>query len=66
MIRHIRGADMLGVLLEALPVDEERQLEWKVWLAFWGRAAADERLRSEQERRYAQWRGLLDRLVRRD
>jgi TetR/AcrR family transcriptional repressor of bet genes len=65
MIRHIRGADMLGVLLEALPVDEERQLEWKVWLAFWGRAAADERLRSEQERRYAEWRGLLDRLVRR-
>jgi TetR/AcrR family transcriptional repressor of bet genes len=56
---------MLEVILEALPVDEERQLEWKVWLAFWGRAAADERLRYEQEQRYVGWRGLLDKLVRR-
>jgi AcrR family transcriptional regulator len=69
MIRHIGRADaatvMLEVILEALPVDEDRQLEWKVWLAFWGRAAADERLRYEQEQRYVQWRGLLDKLVQR-
>lgn len=69
MRRHTGGADvasvLLEVLLEALPVDEDRQLEWKVWLAFWGRAAADERLRHEQEQRYAEWRGLLDKLVRR-
>jgi TetR/AcrR family transcriptional regulator, transcriptional repressor of bet genes len=69
MIRHIGGADvtaaLLEVLLEALPVDEDRQLEWRVWLAFWGRAAADERLRHEQEQRYAEWRGLLGKLVRR-
>jgi TetR/AcrR family transcriptional regulator, transcriptional repressor of bet genes len=43
----------------------ERQLEWKVWLAFWGRAATDQRLRHEQQRRYAEWRGLLGKLVRR-
>jgi AcrR family transcriptional regulator len=69
MIRHIGGADvatvLLEVLLEALPVDQDRQLEWKVWLAFWDRAAADERLRHEQEQRYAEWRSLLDKLVRR-
>ena len=69
MIRHIGRADaatvMLEVILEALPVDEDRQLEWKVWLAFWGRAAADEQLRYEQEQRYVGWRGLLDKLVRR-
>jgi TetR/AcrR family transcriptional repressor of bet genes len=69
MIRHIGGADvatvLLEVLLEALPVDQDRQLEWKVWLAFWGRAAADERLRHEQEQRYAEWRSLLDKLIRR-
>jgi TetR/AcrR family transcriptional regulator, transcriptional repressor of bet genes len=41
------------------------QLEWKVWLAFWGRAAAVERLRQEQQRRYAEWRGLLGKLIRR-
>jgi hypothetical protein len=29
------------------------------------RAAADERLRYEQEQRYVGWRGLLDKLVRR-
>jgi AcrR family transcriptional regulator len=67
--RHIGGADvatvLLDVLVDALPVDEDRQLEWKVWLAFWGRAAADERLRREQEQRYAEWRGLLDMLIRR-
>ena len=69
MIRHVGGADIAAVLLEvildALPMDPDRQLEWKVWLAFWGRAAADERLRQEQHRRYAEWRGLLGKLIRR-
>jgi AcrR family transcriptional regulator len=69
MIRHVGGTDievvLLEVILDALPMDEDRQLEWKVWLAFWGRAAADERLRQEQQRRYAEWRGLLGKLIRR-
>lgn len=69
MIRHIGRADavtvLLKVILEALPLDEDRRLEWNVWLAFWGRAAADERLRHEQEQRYAEWRGLLGKLIRR-
>jgi TetR/AcrR family transcriptional repressor of bet genes len=69
MIRHVGGADIADVLLEvfldALPMDQDRQLEWKVWLAFWGRAATDERLRQEQQRRYAEWRGLLGKLIRR-
>jgi AcrR family transcriptional regulator len=69
MIRHVGGADIADVLLEvildALPMDQDRQLEWKVWLAFWGRAATDARLRQEQQRRYAEWRGLLGKLIRR-
>ena len=69
MIRHVGGADigavLLEVILDALPMDDDRQLEWKVWLAFWGRAATDERLRQEQQRRYAEWRGLLGKLIRR-
>jgi TetR/AcrR family transcriptional repressor of bet genes len=69
MIRHVGGADIAAVLLEvvldALPMDQDRQLEWMVWLAFWGRAATDERLRQEQQRRYAEWRGLLGKLIRR-
>jgi TetR/AcrR family transcriptional regulator, transcriptional repressor of bet genes len=28
----------------SLPIDEESRQEWRVWLAFWGRAIADERL----------------------
>ena len=69
MIRHVGGADigavLLEVILDALPMDDDRQLEWKVWLAFWGRAATDERLRQEQQRRYSEWRGLLGKLIRR-
>ena len=69
MIRHVSEPDiaaaMLEVILDALPMDSGRQLEWKVWLAFWGRAATDERLRQEQQRRYAEWRGLLGKLIRR-
>lgn len=67
MVTHLDGGDprqvLRAVLLEALPIDEERQVEWKVWLAFWGSAATDARLRLEQERRYASWRSMLDELL---
>jgi AcrR family transcriptional regulator len=69
MLRHLDDPDaaaaLHAVILDGLPMDPDSQLEWKVWLAFWGRAAADERLRREQQRRYAEWRGLLGKLVRR-
>lgn len=57
-------AALRAVLLEALPLDEVRTREWSVWLAFWGRAAVDDRLRAEHERRYAEWRALLRRTLR--
>ena len=63
MTAHLDGPDpraALGrVMHEALPLDDARRTEWLVWLAFWGRAAADARLRREQERHYARWRALL-------
>lgn len=43
-----------------LPVDEASQKEWRVWLAFWGRAIADERLRV-MHRNYYQ--AFVDRLT---
>jgi hypothetical protein len=48
--------------LEAiLPLDGERLLNWKVWLAFWGAAVGDEGLAAEQRRRYELFRaGLVD------
>jgi TetR/AcrR family transcriptional repressor of bet genes len=57
-------AALRAVLAQALPLDEERLLEWKVWLAFWGSAATSIRLRDEQHQRYREWRGLLKRVLR--
>jgi TetR/AcrR family transcriptional regulator, transcriptional repressor of bet genes len=56
-------AALRAVLAEALPLDEERTLEWRVWLAFWGSAATSTRLQAEQHERYREWRGLLNRVL---
>lgn len=52
-------AGLRAVLLEALPLDEVRQVEWKVWIAFWGNASTSSELQLEQHRRYTEWRALL-------
>ena len=52
-----------AVLEEALPLDETRLREWKVWLAFWGASAGEPALQAENGRRYDEWRGLLSALV---
>jgi AcrR family transcriptional regulator len=60
------GLDALrAVLHEALPLDAARRREWKVWLAFWGLAAAESSLRREHRARYAEWRLLLQSLLAR-
>ncbi len=43
-----------------LPVDEDGRQEWRVWLAFWGRAIADERLRAVHRSYY---RAFVERLI---
>ncbi len=68
MRRHL-DADRLAaevlaaVILEALPLDAERSIEWKVWLAFWGAAVGDEALAREHRARYQEWRAVVRRLV---
>ena len=52
-----------AVLAEALPLDQERILEWRVWLAFWGSAATSASLQAEQHERYREWRALLRRVL---
>lgn len=52
-----------GVLLEALPLDEPRLREWRVWLAFWAESMNDAELAEENGRRYAEWRDLLQEVV---
>jgi len=63
-----RGASprdrLWAVLMEALPLDPERLAEWRVWLAFWGAAAGNPALVEENLARYAEWRALLQTLVR--
>ncbi len=38
-----------------LPVDDDGRQEWRVWLAFWGRAIADDRLRTIHQNYYKQF-----------
>ncbi len=38
-------ADLLTILTEALPVDEERYIECAFWTAFWGQVSADKKLK---------------------
>ncbi len=52
-----------AVLAEALPLDQERVVEWRVWLAFWGSAATSISLQAEQHQRYREWRTLLKRVL---
>jgi TetR/AcrR family transcriptional regulator, transcriptional repressor of bet genes len=48
-----------SVLMEALPLDPNRLLEWKVWVAFWGIAATAPRLADFNAQRYDEWRAAL-------
>src|SRR5487761_1105114 len=51
------GGGMLDAKLESvLPLDDERLLNWKVWLAFWGAAVGDAELAAEQRHRYEVFR----------
>ena len=38
-------ADLLTVLSEALPIDEQRFIECAFWTAFWGQVSADKKLK---------------------
>jgi len=53
-------AAFIGRVCRYLPITQESREEWRVWLAFWGRAIADERLRGVHRRHY---RNIVDRLV---
>jgi TetR/AcrR family transcriptional repressor of bet genes len=59
------GLDALRyVIYQTLPLDTERRLEWRVWLAFWSQATADhDEFVAKHQRRYGQWRRGLRELV---
>ena len=61
------GGSLVRAKVEAiLPLDAERLLNWKVWLAFWGAAVGDDELAAEQEHRYDVFRKGLAEAVTHD
>jgi AcrR family transcriptional regulator len=40
--------DLRSYVAEIMPLDEERFMEWRIWLAFWAKAATDEAIAEEQ------------------
>lgn len=55
-----RGLSALRAVIEAvLPLDEERHLEWLIWVTFWGNAGADAALAREWRRGRDGWRATI-------
>jgi TetR/AcrR family transcriptional repressor of bet genes len=56
--------ELIGSIAQFLPLDAEGVQGWRIWLAFWGRAIVDERLRAKHRDYYAQIGAKLQRAVR--
>lgn len=56
----VRVRTFISKACSYLPLDADGRQEWRVWLAFWGRAIADERLRALHRQYYAE---IVDRLI---
>jgi AcrR family transcriptional regulator len=51
------------IIVEALPLDKQRDANWRVWLALWYHSEDNEDMRSEEKRRYREWTGRLGRAL---
>jgi TetR/AcrR family transcriptional repressor of bet genes len=56
--------DLIGSIADFLPLDAEGVQAWRIWLAFWGRAIVDERLRAKHRDYYVQISAKLQQAVR--
>jgi TetR/AcrR family transcriptional regulator, transcriptional repressor of bet genes len=56
--------DLIGSIADFLPLDPEGMQGWRIWLAFWGRAIVNERLRSKHRGYYVQISAKLQKAVR--
>ncbi len=68
MTAHLDGgpgglATLRAVLLEALPLDDVRAAEARVWMAFWSVATTQPALRQVQSDGYRLWRQLVGRVL---
>jgi len=57
--------DLLTLLMEMLPVDEERFIECAFWTAFWGQVTADKRLRRINSWLHREYQRLFERCLSR-
>jgi AcrR family transcriptional regulator len=55
--------ELLALLTEALPVDEQRRTECAFWVAFWGQVSTDRRLRRINGWVHAQYLRLFERCL---
>jgi len=56
-------ADLADILCEALPLDEPRTLETKVWIGFWGQVWSDEKIGAINLIVHEEWTELIRRCV---
>ncbi len=57
--------DLLALLTEMLPVDEERYIECAFWIAFWGQVMADKRLKRINSWVHREYQRLFQRCLSR-
>jgi AcrR family transcriptional regulator len=57
--------DLLALLTEMLPVDEERYIECAFWIAFWGQVTADKRLKRINAWVHREYQRLFERCLSR-
>ena len=57
--------DLLALLTEMLPVDEERYIECALWIAFWGQVTADKRLKRINAWLHREYQRLFERCLSR-
>jgi AcrR family transcriptional regulator len=58
--------DLLTVLSEALPIDEQRYIECAFWTAFWGQVSADKRLKRINAWVHREYMRLFERCLSED
>src|SRR5881394_763995 len=56
-------ADLLTLLSEALPIDEQRYIECAFWTAFWGQVSADKRLKRINAWVHREYMSLFERCL---
>jgi AcrR family transcriptional regulator len=57
------SADLKAFVAELMPLDEERLIEWKIWLAFWAKAVADPEIADMQRACVTRARGNIQHVL---